>query len=461
MKEIFWRFDWLSLIIISFFTRIIPFFLHGSHPLGYDMGFYRHYSAQSFSSFPNTPTTGLASTDFFPRLLLDSLRIFISNPDIIIHLGLIIAFLFATLGFRFFLSQYAGREVAFLGGLLFIFSPVQYVGYWFFLLKNYVALAGLFFSFAFLKDIEDKKDLYSKLFFIASFFFVLLSQTTTSILGVMVFCIYFSFQITRGRAITKTFFLLFSSLSLGLLFFFRPTLFTKIITFQPTAIFLEWPEYLSLAYPSIFLFFSGFFYFHKKVFFQYFLPTIFLFVVLLLSLLELPFYQRLFLFLDISILFFDAVILMFFIRNYSFFSKRLQIGTIFVAAIFMGFFLGKFLSTIAFYHPLITPNETVEMQKNNSLTEKEATILTTSDYMPFVYGFSSRNVFAPGLREYKYNLEDWEKFWFEMTKKEKIQFLSVFPRPLYFFTDPKSDENFLEAECVVKKSQYLSEFGCK
>ena len=462
------KFDWIFLALLSVLTRLLPFLIYGQNPLGYDTGFYRHYLIQSFTSIPNHATAGLTANATVPRIILDTLRALGLPTDLILYGTLIIAFTGSVLALRFTIKKFYGKEAGFISGLLFIFSGVQQTGYWFFLLKNYITLTFLFLFLYQLKKFLDQLSVLEK---IKSFSFsikelallflpailVFFSHKTTSV--ILIISLFFSLVIFLlkkfwHRINLKT--LLIPSL-IGVLVLIKITLWQNLHPYPP-AIFLEWFQYLWLAAPILIIILVNLKNLKNKIpknpFFPLFI-TASLFVIL-----KWTFYQRIFLFLDITLIAFATESLSLIKNNYAQNSHNKKIATIVVLALFTGYYLGNFYLTVKKYSPIITKEEITEIKNLDNITEKNATILTVSDYTPWIYGFSHRQVMSPGLLEYNYNLADWQNFWFKMTNDEKIKFLKVFPKPLYFFTIPYSEDNFLDAPCVKEKTKYLRSFEC-
>ena len=462
------KLDWIFLVLLSVLTRLLPFLIYGQNPLGYDTGFYRHYIIQSFTSIPNHATAGLTANATVPRIILDTLRALGLPTDLILYGTLIIAFTGSVLALRFIIKKFYGKEAGFISGLLFIFSGVQQTGYWFFLLKNYIALTFLFLFLYQLKRFLDQPNLLEKfkpfsfsikelflLFFPAALVF--LSHKTTSV--ILIVSLFFALAIfllqkfwhklNPFTAITSSIIIIAALIKITLWQNLHP---------QPPAIFLEWPQFLSLTAPILLILLLNLKNLKYKIAENPLFP---LFLTgNLFTLLEWTFYQRIFLFLDLTLIAFAAEGFSLIKNNYTQNSYNKKITTIVVLALFTGYYLGNFYLTVKKYSPIITKEEITEIKNLDNIAEKNSTILTVSDYTPWIHGFSHRQVMSPGLLEYNYNLADWQKFWFEMNQTEKINFLKVFPKPLYFFTIPYSNDNFIDATCVKEKTKYLRSFEC-
>lgn len=449
-----WRFDWLLVFITAIGTRLIPFFIYGQHPLGYDTGFYRRYAAQTLESFPDAPSAGLGNDALAPRLILDIGKLLGVPPDPLIYGVLIGAFACAAVTFHYAVKKRLGGIAGLLAGLAFIFSSVQYAGYWFFLLKNYVALCFLFLAFA---ELEKQKKTAKKSIPLAGYAaLIFLSHTTTSVIFIATLAVFFILKI--GEENKKRYATPFALCVVGIALFLAISGIWQKIDWQTPGIFLDWKEYAEISLPLLLISAYTLGRIWRKAAEGPFFAL--LIVTGTIVVLRGPFYERVFLFLDIALIALIAESLSKMKKGLDTSGYGKKIALIAGTAMLTGWYAGNLSWTIKRYVPMVTKEEVVEMKKVDGMTEKDATILTVSDYMPWVYGFTKRKVISPGLRERIYNLEDWQRFWFKMNEEEKIEFLKIFPKPLYFFTIPGSDDNFLEAKCVKKKTDYLQRFKC-
>src|SRR4051812_33110018 len=87
--------------LMSLSVHLLPFYLWGPHPFGYDTGFYRRYLIEPFVSFPNAPVPGLGNDALVPRILFDALRFLHLPPDAILYGSYI--FLFSLIPILVFL----------------------------------------------------------------------------------------------------------------------------------------------------------------------------------------------------------------------------------------------------------------------------------------------------------------------------------------------------------------------
>ncbi len=84
--------------------------------------------------------------------------------------------------------------------------------------------------------------------------------------------------------------------------------------------------------------------------------------------------------------------------------------------------------------PLITESQ-LDLIKELQNTEPDAYAMSwSSEYSPWILGYSERKTIAPGLFDYnKWNLEQWNQFWSTQDKEETIELMSVYDKPIYLF----------------------------
>mgnify|MGYP001605187696 CR=1 FL=1 len=110
--------------------------------------------------------------------------------------------------------------------------------------------------------------------------------------------------------------------------------------------------------------------------------------------------------------------------------------------------------------PLITERELGEIRDLQN-TEVNATVMTfSSSYGPWLYGFSKRNIIAPGLFEDKWNNEQWNEFWFTKDQKARSKMLSQLPRPLYVFGGERDSLTALPTNCLKNFSFLVKKYIC-
>ncbi len=434
------------LAALGVIVHLLPFILYGPHPLGYDTGFYRRYLIQPFHSFPNTAVPGLGENALFPRIFLDVLRLSHLPPDLILYGSYILLLALSTIALFYFVENYWGLQTGILAALIFVLSPIQYAAFWFILWKN--AFATLFLLLAFLA-IEKRSRWALPLGII-----IVASHQTTAVIFLLTLLGFIFLNREKRKELAPTFFLALA------VFLFLHLSFYKNFRYPPVASFITSREFLSLSWPLIVLAFFGI----RKIFFYQPRSILVAFglIVAAFPVLSLPFYERIFIFTDIFAIVAAAVGLNV-IKSWFFEISKFHIkaGLALVAAITAGSFLGNTYSQIRALQPLVSAQELSALSGISETVSSGATILTSSQFAPWVEGWSQNKVIAPGLLGDRHNFETWLSFWNATSSASKIQFLNEFPKPLYFFLSPGDKPVFLPQEsCVIQRSEFIFENRC-
>ena len=438
----------LSLGIFSTLLRSLPF-LKNLNPLGYDTGFYRRYLTQPFLSFPNGEVPGLGNDALFPRFVLDILRLFHLPTDIILY-GVYI-FVFALLPILLFiwLKPTSGTRVASIAGLFLILSPVQYVGFWFMLLKNVMALGLVFLAF-----ISFEKRWFIPL--LALDIGIALSHKTTAVIYLLTLAVLALIHAGRRKEIFV------HCLITGLCFVaVNTTLAHVVIRAAPVAVFLGWSQYLTLSIPFLALALFGIpSLFKKKI-----SPALvaFSFVSILFPILHLPFYERIFIFSDIALLVFAAFGIEYLISRIDWKKpKSLSYSYFAVICIVVGTLLGNLWNEIRARSPLVSERDIAKIEQIGDSVPKNAIILTTSEEAPWYEGWTLSHIAAPGMLRDTHNLEMWQEIWYATGTTKTTRLLNDFSRPLFIST--LNDFNHLignRPSCATQINPQLLEYKCK
>lgn len=441
-----------GLIILSVAVHLIPFALYGKHPLGYDTGFYRRYLIEPALSFPNPPTAGLGNDAFLTRFSLHTLRFTGLSPDIILYGGYIVVWAAVVAVFFFLVESFFGVKTALLASLFFIFSPIQYINYWSMLWKN--TLAALFLFLAFLA-INKKSWLLIPLT-------VAISSThqTTSIIYILTLAVYFLFNFRSANK--REFLKLAGALGYALIIFlFLHLDFYKNFINPPVAAFVKLLLYVKISAPLFLLAVFGvkdFIFWQKKS-----ILAAFGIASIAFPLFQLPFHERIIIFTDIFLIIIGAIGL----KNLreSFASKKTflwKAGVCVVAASSVGWYLGNFKNQVENFTPMISGQELAVVQNLKQHIPPEAAILTSNELAPWVHGWTLNKVIAPGLMERYYNHSDWIDFWNSSSGAQKIDFLSVFPKPLFIVINPEQEKYFVpQLPCVKNISAFVFHYQCQ
>ncbi|TAK58764.1 hypothetical protein EPO14_02980 [Patescibacteria group bacterium] len=435
--------------LASLALHAIPFFLFGRHPLGYDTGFYRRYLIEPITSFPNASVPGLGDDAFIVRMFLDILR-FLHLPTDLILYGSYLAFwaLMPVLLF-FFLKLYLQKHGAFIAGLLLVGSSVAYNGYWYFLLKNALALNLILLAFI---AIERR---WSSAWFVLDIAIVL-THKTSAIIYILTLIALFIFS--RGRRNEYALHIIIAGALFALIN--APTVHELSVAL-PSAVFLDWQTYLWLSLPFILAIAVA-----GKTFLKYKIPSTLLAlagVSLLFPLFRLPFYERVFIFLDITLAGLAGYGIHSILSSVksAWGTKQVFMPFMFLA-LFVGLFLGNLWNQVTSTLPLISNEQILRIEEIAKVIPAEATILTTSDEAPWFEGWTNAHIAAPGMLNDNHNLEAWTELWSGASTEQKIKFLDDFQKPLYISTFYAIEDIIGKApECVHKVAENLWLVACE
>ncbi|OGY63433.1 MAG: hypothetical protein A3B92_01430 [Candidatus Harrisonbacteria bacterium RIFCSPHIGHO2_02_FULL_42_16] len=454
----------IAILIFALMIRILPFYFFGEHPLGYDTGFYRRYIINPTVSFPNAPTEILGTSSLGTRIFIDILKFLPLPPDYVLYGGYLLATLLAGVALFFFTRHLFGVTAGAIALFLFAISPVQYTAYWYFLWKNMLGVALLFLIFL-LMDASTRlstgrKSYYALLPALA----LMVTHTTTSIIFALTLTAFLisKFFLTKYpyklQFVRVLFTLLFFSLA-GFLWTQWPISANYFLNAK--ALFIGGAEYLRL---SAFLFplaAIGLYNFWPKTDStsspqakqSILLP--FALVAAAFPIFQLPFYQRIFPFLDLAIIIFAALGIKFLLAAPLKIWKVLFIIWMLAAT---GIFTYEQITKL---QPLVSDTVIKNLELISNAVPPDANILTDTTLAPWVYGWSRQKIFAPGLINNFYSEKEWDEFWNTADAKEKIEFLKPFLKPLYFFTAKDSLNTFLpSANCAEELTEFIYKYKC-
>ncbi len=438
----------LSLGCISAVFHLLPFLLHGPHPLGYDTGFYRRYLTQPFTSFPNAGVPGLGNDALVPRVLFDLTRFLHIPADIALYGSYIFLFALAPILLYILLRPTLGGRGAWIAGALYIFSSVAYNAYWYMLWKGALGLDLLLLAYIAL----ERRN--STLLMIVGTTLAL-SHKTSAIIFILSLGIFFI--LNRGKRPDA---LLAGALTAAVFFAANTSLVHKVQLALPTALFLEWPDYLTFTIPLLILLGFGIRGLHTLP-----IPKTILALALtsfIFPLAQLPFYQRIFIFCDLALVALAAFAVEYMLRQVS----PLRAGkTIYLHAAALciagGLFLGSAWNQVSSLRPLLPQANIREIERIDTILPQDAYVLTTSDEAPWYQGWTKAHIIAPGLLWDSHNLEEWIAFWDATSTESKISFLNSFNKPLYVSTlGPMTDLLGQIPPCLVPAGPHLLYNSC-
>lgn len=432
---------WLLLAIsVLILIRVLPLLKAPFASFGYDYGFYlyaaSHAAKLSWNDFLTAFWGGFNSILFYLGHWLHL------PPVILLHeLYFILAVIFGISCYAYLKNK--NPQAAIFACLLAAFSLVQSEAYLMFLWKNVVALPFLVLSFKFL---EEKK--YRSLALCTGA--ILLTHRTTAIVYLISVGIYIFFlQIKQKKwriiigellmaaaaviAWTQFYHFIAENLLYNKNAFVREGLFLN----SYNIIALWWPMLL-LAVPGAVLFIK-----HKQ---KHLLP-IFTAVTLLWIILQLPFYRRMLIYLDVAVILYAAYFLG--SINYKPLARKLALA---IVLIFLGFQAASFIFS---HEVLITPAEINEIKNFN---QPAGFVLAPSanDAAALLGFLRNQRLGSAGLFEDPHTYQEWRDFW---QGKNREQFLAAYPRPLYFYQRsyraPSQTQN-----CLAPLSENFSLYTC-
>lgn len=438
----------LSLGCISAVFHLLPFLLHGPHPLGYDTGFYRRYLIQPFVSFPNVGVPGLGNDALVPRVFFDLTRLLHIPADAALYGSYILLFALAPALLYILLRNALGGRGAWIAGLLCIGSAVAYNAYWYMLWKSALGLDLLLLAYIALERRNTT-------LLMAVGAILALSHKTSAIIYILSLCVFFI--LARGKRPDAA---LAGVLTTAVFFAANTSLVHKVQLAMPTALFLEWPDYLIFTIPLLIL--LGFGIRGPRT-----LPIPKTILALALTsfifpLLQLPFYQRIFIFCDLAAVALAAYAIEYLLTrvtaSVSGKPPYLQAAALCIAG---GLFLGNTWGQVSSLGPLLPPANIREIERIGTTLPQGAYLLTTSDEAPWYQGWTRAHIIAPGLLQDRHNLEEWIAFWDTASTESKISFLHSFSKPLYVSTLGSTTDLLGQIPpCLVQAGPHLLYNSC-
>lgn len=411
----------IALFISSIALHLITFLLHGPHPLGYDTGFYRRYLIEPFLSIPNTAVPGLGIDAYVPRIVLDLLRLTHLPPDLILYGSYVCFFALLPVVVFFFLKPTLGIRGSVIAAAFTILSSVSYNAFWYMLFKNALALDLMILAFI----------AFERRFVIGTLLLgvlIALSHTTSAIIFLSTLGVLFIIGSGRRKEI-----LIHAAVTLAAFALVNGSAVREVRVALPTALFIEWSQYLWFSLPFFLLMAAGW----KCVHHAKFPVTLIAFAVASISfpLFHLPFYERIFVFSDVAAAMLAAYAASYLLSRLDFSEINARIyfpGAVLCVA--SGLLLGTMYDQVRSLGPLV-PHEQIKKIEAAGLTlPADAYVLTSANEAPWYEGWTSAHIIAPGLLRDRHNLEDWEALWSATSTDMRIGFLASFPQPLYIST---------------------------
>ena len=437
--------DWILVLIAAatfVFSRLIFFAKGNLINFGYDGGFYL-YAISHLKNFNLFSAWGAYQN---PVFFLN--KIFNFSPAGFLNFWYLLANAGTAAALYLYLRRF-GRSAGALGALLFAGSVAAVEAYSFYLWKNNIALPFLILALYF---IDKKKWLPAAL----SSMVILLSHRTTAIIYGLFLAVYIVLSIPKTK---KNWLILSASAFLAAAAVFFTPLYSFFINFarnffsQPNpgltqGIFLTGQSYWSLSAAAIILVVPGILLSGKKakdVSMVYLFALTFLWVVL-----KMPFYQRIFIFVDIAAVCFAAIAL----------AKLMSLGKQpkITASIVLLLFMAQGLFYAATKDPQISTKEIQEISQVSSAQRKAFVLALSSRDAPWILAYSvNSGGAAPGLFDDRLTYEEWVDFYNGHNQK---LYLTRFPKPLLIYSRSINLAGEYR-QCLNSLSENFSEYLCK
>jgi len=452
----------LTLLLVA---RLLPMLKGPVSTFGYDYGFY--FDAAKNAHGINWQDLLTAFWGGFNNPLFYLFNLFHIPPELSLTLSYLIFTLLLGLSLYWLFSP-RDKTAGLFALILYSVSTVQMESYLMFLYKNAFALPFMILGFKFL--MEKKWRL-----FILSSVLIIFTHRTTAIIYLLTIGLYFIWELIRSKRYRLLSILLtscFLLLILGYYFLNLKSIISNLISnnnyLVRTGLFLPFDNPFKLVWPYLLLAVPGIVIWVKNK--QNPLLIFFTGVCLLWLIFHLPFYRRVWIYFDLSLIIFAAYFLSSLLswpfgpelmvegqgegRVRSNFSKYFS-ASIIILFLFTGY---RFTTFTLAKQPLI---RTLEVQEIKTFNRERGMVLAVSaNDAPWLLAFADKyRLGAPGLLEDPHTYEEWMAFW---RGENQRQFISEYPRPLYFYQRAYRLQSGDVAQCLKPLSENFSEldYGC-
>jgi hypothetical protein len=316
------------------------------------------------------------------------------------------------------------------------------------LYKNFIAVIFLFVFLLFLK-----KRKYIPVFILSVL--IPLTHQSTTIFFLCLFVVLISTTSILEKRLPKKEIGIFVATLLVYLYL-HPHVQQKIDA-PPVGVFLEKLDFLLLTLPLLVTTFVGLFNFYPIL--KRNLPLLSFGVVsLVFPLFSLPYYQRIFLFTNFFLIIGGAVGILFLLEKRYFYKNKYPLIMVLV-------FIFSTQALLLAYQmkervPLVSEKIIDELSALKIEVPEKSSIITTPELTPWVQGQTLSKVYAPGILKDTHTSSDWQMYW-SGSDKDKITFLSTFPKPLYIFINDNQRNIFIpNSKCIQKISNMLYRDDC-
>ncbi len=437
----------LALLLLCFsLLLIIRALLVFKAPLsnyGYDYGFYlfalKHTAlANLFSLFSSN----------YQHPLFFFAQIFKFDPALFLNFSYFGFNLF--LGYAIYLFFGQNKNAALWSVAFFALSLVQQESYSMFLYKSAFALPFMILGFKFLMEKKWLK-------FLPTSSIIILTHKTTAIIYLITLFAYFLYTFLKNKQWGLAGFfslpaiLVISGLFISPIKNYVFSFFTQNNTYVQNGLFLPGINPLNLLWPIVLLALPGLYFYIKNK--AHTLPIFFLIISTTWILFSLPFYRRIYIYLDLSLILFAGYFISILLETVVT-KKNSKIFFTGLILVFIGLFFKQLDFTIK-KQPLILNTEVLEIKQFN---QHPGFILALSaNDAPWLLAYAGNyRLGAPGLLEDPQTFISWQNFWHGLNQTE---FLQRYPRPLYFYQRSWQIIDFPQ-NCLKNISENFSVYTC-
>jgi dolichyl-phosphate-mannose-protein mannosyltransferase len=449
----------LAVILIILF-RVIPY-IGNSIPLGYDSGIYKYGIESGLANLDEWVLSGGMEPGFL-YLMQPFVWIF-SSQFILTYL--LIAFCI-LLGFAIYLvaREYFGKDVALISILIYAISSVQFLTFEYMYYKNIIGLSLALFSIYFLKRSEKDKN--------SIWWFVLLGgligavhRPTFFIFGLSYFFYAFISPLKNKKyswnILKKNVLYGIIILAIAIAFYlgkFRPAILNML---SPVAQSFISPGSSSGTFISLFTYqFSTLIYLpfaliglfalcKQRKFNMLFFWTLITGIIVYF---QFFFFNRFIINLDIMLILLAGLGFSIIIKQ----RKKLGIILLCLLLIAGGFVM---FNTSQDAGMRISQENFNLVQGLNALPPDAHIMSLSSEYSPWILGYSNREIIAPGLFDNnKWSQEEWNLFWNTQDKNTTIELMNSYlgKEPIYLFTGIKEFNN----SCFQTYKEGIYRYDC-
>jgi len=170
-------------------------------------------------------------------------------------------------------------------------------------------------------------------------------------------------------------------------------------------------------------------------------------IISALMLLQVVFYHRLFVWFDIVCIVYAAYGAFYLWEDIKGYAGWQHYGILFVVGVYILCTGALLMHRVQTIEPLVTEEELWTITQLDTLAKQDDAFLMVVSpyYAPWVYGFTHRDVIAPGMFEFNmWDAERWSTFWNTQDSSERTAMLAEYGKPIYVFLG-EHDKRFGQA----------------